>query len=145
MQVDYTPLLLEMQNTKIGRPSEYRPEYCDRVVEIMSMGLSLTAAMGVLGFARSTAYEWQEKYPAFSDAVKLGQSRRQMFLELKLMEAPSGAQATGAIFALKNTGTGDWRDKQEVEHSGAIDRNVKLEDLDDETLAQLAAERLKKG
>ncbi len=109
-----------------GRPSSYDPAYCERVVEIMAQGFSLTAAMGELGFHRDTGYEWQSQHPEFSDAVKEGQAKRQLFLERRLMGAEIGAVVTSSIFALKNTGTGDWRDKQEHELSGSV-RYEKIE------------------
>ncbi len=85
----------------------------------MAKGFSLTAAMGELGFHRQTAYEWIDAHPAFSDAVKVGQAKRQRFLEERLLKADAGPVVTSSIFALKNTGTGDWRDKQEVDHTSS--------------------------
>jgi hypothetical protein len=93
---------------------------CREVINLMAEGLSLTAAMADLGFHRQTAYDWQDAHPEFSDAVKVGQAKRQLFLERRLLSAEQGPVVTSSIFALKNTGTGDWRDKQEVEHSGEI-------------------------
>lgn len=102
-----------------GRPSGYTDAMCREVVSLMAEGLSLTAAMAELGFHRQTAYDWQEKFPEFSDAVKLGQSKRQLFLERRLFRAEVGPVVTSTIFALKNTGTGDWRDKQELDHTSS--------------------------
>ena len=103
-----------------GRPSEYKPIYCNEIIELMATGLSLTAAGADLGFARDTMYEWREQHPEFSDAVKIGQAKRQLFLERRLLSESEGPRVTSSIFALKNTGTGDWRDKHEHEHSGEI-------------------------
>jgi len=105
--------------SKGGRPSGYTWAMCSEVVNLMAEGLSLTAAMAELGFHRDTAYEWQQKHPEFSDAVKLGQAKRQLFLERRLMKADVGPVVTSTIFALKNTGTGDWRDKQELDHTSS--------------------------
>lgn len=104
----------------VGRPSGYRETFCNEVINLMAEGLSLTAAMAELGFHRQTAYDWMEAHPEFSDAVKKGQAKRQLFLERRLYSAADGPIVTSSIFALKNTGTGDWRDKQDVEHSGAV-------------------------
>lgn len=110
----------------IGRPLTYTDDMPETLVAFMSEGLSLTAAMAAMGFHRQTGYDWADRYPAFSDAVKLGQSKRQLFLERRLLkEELASPQVTGTIFALKNTGTGDWRDKQEVEHSGSLDVSTK--------------------
>lgn len=107
------------------RPSTYTDIMGREVINLMATGLSLTAAMAELGYHRQTAYDWQEKYPEFSDAVKVGQAKRQLFLERRLLKDElAGPQVTGTIFALKNTGTGDWREKHEVEHGGSVDTNV---------------------
>lgn len=108
-----------------GRPTEYRATYCNEVINLMASGLSLTAAMADLGFHRQTAYDWIESHEDFSYAVKVGQAKRQAFLERRLLGAEAGPVVTSSIFALKNTGTGDWRDKQEVEHSGEIATTTK--------------------
>jgi hypothetical protein len=102
--------------SEVGRPSSYNENMGREVINLMAEGLSLTAAMAELGYHRQTAYDWQEKYPEFSDAVKIGQAKRQLFLERRLLSADVGPVVTSSIFALKNTGTGDWRDKQEVDH-----------------------------
>lgn len=102
----------------------------------MAEGLSLTAAMAELGFHRDTGYGWQESHPEFSDAVKLGQAKRQLFLERRLYSAEIGPVVTSSIFALKNTGTGDWKDKTDVEHSGHVKHT--LTDMSDEELAAIA-------
>lgn len=102
--------------SEVGRPSSYNENMGREVINLMAEGLSLTAAMAELGYHRQTAYDWQEKYPEFSDAVKIGQAKRQIFLERRLLSADAGPVVTSSIFALKNTGTGDWRDKQEVDH-----------------------------
>lgn len=102
-----------------GRPSTYNENMGREVINLMAGGLSLTAAMAELGYHRQTAYDWQDKYPEFSDAVKIGQAKRQLFLERRLLSADAGPVVTSSIFALKNTGTGDWRDKQEVDHTSS--------------------------
>jgi hypothetical protein len=102
-----------------GRPTSYTKAIGEEVLQLMSEGLSLTAAMAALGYHRDTAYEWREKYPEFSDAVKLGQGKRQLFLERRFIRDDiTGPQVAATSLALKNTGTGDWRDKQDIEHSG---------------------------
>jgi hypothetical protein len=102
-----------------GRPTGYNEHMGREVLSLMASGLSLTASMAELGFSRQTAYEWIGRHPEFSDAVKIGQAKRQLFLERRLLSAEQGPVVTSSIFALKNTGTGDWRDKQEVDHTSS--------------------------
>jgi hypothetical protein len=103
---------------KVGRPSEYKEAYCAELVSLMATGLSLTAAMAELGFHRDTAHEWAKHHPEFSDAMKKGQAKRTLFLERSMLGSTSGPEVTARIFALKNSAPEEWREKQQLEHSG---------------------------
>jgi hypothetical protein len=52
-----------------GRPSQYRPEYCQAVIDFTSQGFSLTAFAGSIRVAKDTVYEWIKVHAQFSDAV----------------------------------------------------------------------------
>lgn len=103
-----------------GRPSKYDPRYCDEVISLMSEGLSLTAFAGSILVARSTINEWMAAHPQFSEAVKIGQSARTLKLEKDLLTMSEGPRVTSRIFALKNAAPEEWRDKQDIEHSGGV-------------------------
>jgi transposase len=103
-----------------GRPSKYEPEFCDQLLECMGQGFSLTAFAGEIGVARSTINEWIAAHPEFSEAVKIGQAKRTRKLEGTLLDGETGAKVTAHIFALKNADPEGWRDKQEIEHGGAV-------------------------
>lgn len=113
----------------IGRPSKYDPAFCDQVREGMRAGFSKTAVAGMLGIARSTLHEWCATYPAFSDAVKEGETLRTLKLETDLLSAPDGPTVTSRIFALKNAAPDEWRDKQSVEMTGANGGPIKTEEV----------------
>lgn len=101
-----------------GRPTDYTPELGEKILALMSEGLSLAAAAAELDIHRQRVYDWEEKHPEFSDTVRLARSKRQAFLERRLLSEREGPRVTSTIFALKNAGQGDWRDKVEQEHSG---------------------------
>lgn len=110
-----------------GRPTDFEPEMGEKILELMEGGLSLAAAAAEINVHRQRVYEWVERHPEFADTVKLAQAKRQLFLERRLLSADAGPVVTSTIFALKNAGAEDWRDKQEVEHSGDIDHKVTLD------------------
>lgn len=103
-----------------GRPTDFYPELGEQILERMEGGLSLAAAAADLGIHRQRVYDWVEKHPGFADTVKLAQAKRQLFLERRLLAAGVGPVVTSTIFALKNAGAEDWRDKQELEHTGGF-------------------------
>lgn len=85
----------------------------------MAEGLSLTAAMGELGFSRQTAHDWAAKHPDFSYAIAVGHAKRSNFLERRGIKAESGPAVTFAIAALKNCNREDFREQVELEHTGS--------------------------
>lgn len=103
-----------------GRPTDYKPEFGELILASMKEGFSLAASAAKIGVHRQRVYDWVERYPEFSDTVKLAMVLRQAFLEERLMSAETGPVVTSSIFALKNAGAADWREKQEVEHSGSV-------------------------
>jgi hypothetical protein len=103
-----------------GRPSKYEPDFCEKVIDFMGQGYSLTAFAGEIGVARSTINEWMGQHAEFSEAVKIGQAKRTGCLERGLLEGEVGPKVTARIFALKNAAPEEWRDKVEQELSGGL-------------------------
>jgi hypothetical protein len=99
-----------------GRPTDYTPELGDKILGLMTEGLSLAAAAAECDVHRQRVYEWVERHPEFADTINLSKSKRQLFLERRLLTAKDGPVVTSTIFALKNAAGDDWRDKHEVEH-----------------------------
>ena len=105
-----------------GRPSSYRPEYCDVVIEAGKEGWSLTATAAKIGVHRATLFDWGTAHPEFGDALKVHRAHRAHWWEERLRDvAKNGGapgQATACIFGLKNAVPEEWRDIQHQEHSG---------------------------
>lgn len=98
-----------------GRPTDFKPEMGEEILQLMASGLSLAASAAELGIHRQRVYEWMDRHPEFADTVKLAQAKRQLFLERRLLSADQGPVVTSTIFALKNAGPEDWRDKREID------------------------------
>lgn len=101
-----------------GRPSHYDPAFAEEIIQLMASGLSLTAAAAELGFVKQTIYNWAEKNPELMDAIRLGQGKRTLFLERRMLSADAGPVVTSSIFALKNSAPDEWREKIEQTYSG---------------------------
>lgn len=108
-----------------GRPTIFTPDLGERILALMAEGLSLAAAAAECDVHRQRVYDWETQHPEFAECVALARSKRQAFLERRLLKAAEGPIVTSTIFALKNAGQGDWREKQEVEHSGGIETSTK--------------------
>jgi hypothetical protein len=99
-----------------GRPTDFTPTLGEEILSLMSEGLSLAAAAAEVGIHRQRVYDWETKHPEFADTICLARSKRQLFLERRLLSATGAPIVTSTIFALKNAAPDDWRDKSEVDH-----------------------------
>jgi hypothetical protein len=104
-----------------GRPTDYLPEYGDRVIELGKEGASKAEMAAELGCARSTFALWEERHPDFSEAVKEAVGWSQAWWEKKGRQATfgevEGFNATAFIFNMKNRFPADWKDKVEQDQT----------------------------
>lgn len=89
---------------KTGRPSKYRPEFCQDVVEYMGQGFSKEAFAGKIGVSSQQIYRWMKKHKQFRTAIRKAENACQNFWEelgIRLVLAGQG-NATAWIFNMKN-------------------------------------------
>lgn len=66
-----------------GRPTDYRTEYCERVVELGREGKSHAQIAAELDVARQTLHNWAEAHPEFLDAITRARDLAQAWFEDK--------------------------------------------------------------
>lgn len=111
---------------KVGRPSGYLPEYCEKLIEHMKEGYSFEAFGAICDASKETMYTWLEKHTEFLDAKKKGESYSRYEWE-KIGKLGATGQIpdfnSGAwIFNMKNRFK--WTDKVEVDNKGASTVNI---------------------
>lgn len=115
------------------------------------------------GITRSTLGEWKKKYSDISDALKKGKEVVDIQVENALLKRALGysyeekkvevsvegqkvtttikevvPDTTAQIFWLKNRRPDRWRDKQDIEHCGAVDVRKVYDEMSEEELMELA-------
>ena len=108
----------------VGRPSDYLPEYCERVIEFCAKGFSLTAFAGEINSSRGAIDRWMNTFPEFREACKTALSKRAQFLESGMMDpTATGPMVTARRFALVNAHLKaeprDWSENTRTELTGA--------------------------
>lgn len=105
-----------------GRPTDYKQEYCELLIEHMGNGFSFESFAALVNASKQTIYDWLAANPEFLDAKSIAFERSRLFWEkIGIDLARSGAgNATAFIFNMKNRFKEDWRDKIETEHSGGM-------------------------
>lgn len=91
-------------SSKPGRPSKYRPEYCELVIELMSKGNSIAAVCAELKVPRKTLLEWAENNDEFRKACEAGKELSQKWWEHLAGGVASGAASTHAVYKKANHG-----------------------------------------
>lgn len=117
-----------------GRPSKYKPEYCDAVIAWLKEGKTIASFAASIGVARMTAFTWTKDYPEFGEAVEVAKTASQAWWEDRLIDLADNGKGNAAaiIFGLKNRGAEDWREKVEV--SGNVGFTPKPLSEDDDKL-----------
>lgn len=67
----------------MGRPTDYRPEHCDRVIELGRQGKSHAQIAADLDVSRQTLHNWAKAQPAFLDAITRARDLAQAWWEDK--------------------------------------------------------------
>ncbi len=114
-----------------GRPTKYKPEYCQGIIDFFTRPLIETDENGKktacdiplisdyalsIDILRETLWDWTNKYPEFSNAYKKAKDIQRgilVKLGMKGLYNPSFS-----VFAAKNMI--GWRDKHEIDMTGKI-------------------------
>ncbi|WP_370931889.1 helix-turn-helix domain-containing protein [Bartonella sp. DGB1] len=92
----------------------YQDTYANDIIKLMSEGYSLSACAAQLNVTCESLYSWQKEYPAFNEAIKLGQAKRLFFWEQKLLDPELKPVFLRAIlFTLQNIAPLEWKDKEQ--------------------------------
>jgi len=137
-----------------GVKSTYKPEYAEQARKLCLLGATDKELAGFFNVTESTINKWKVDYSEFSESIKSGKDiadgnvadrlyRRAMGYshddeDIRTISIGDGMSeiiktptvkhyppdTAAAIFWLKNRQKGKWRDKQEVEQSGAVTYKV---------------------
>lgn len=139
---------------KVGRPTKFprkkkdRERLCEAVIEHMSKGMSFLSFGGspeckeIIGsfVCAETMNNWKHEHPEFLDSKKVGEaSSRHHWEKLGVDNAleienrdSDGAMfkqklnSTVWIFTMKNKFPKEWRDKQEHDVSGSVEKEINI-------------------
>lgn len=118
---------------KMGRPTKYKPEYCDKVEQHLAQGFSLASWAHVPGVCRETLFEWAGEHQDFFHAIKRGRAAGMELWEQRLANQAKKSKGNTAaiIFAMKNLYKDDWMDRiiQETTGKDGGPVEIKLPDI----------------
>ena len=130
---------------KGGAPTKYKPEYAEQAYKLCLLGATNDELADFFEVDPSTIDKWIADLPEFSGSIKKGKAEADSNVANRLYQRAMGYEhsedkifnhngqplivptrkyyppdSTAAIFWLKNRKPAQWRDKQDVEHSGGL-------------------------
>jgi hypothetical protein len=128
-----------------GRPSKYKPEFAKQAAKLCKLGATDAQLADFFQVSVSTINLWKVEHKEFSESIKVPKGEADERVEQSLYRRAMGYEhdevdirviandvvitpirkyyppdSTAMIFWLKNRRPAEWRDKQDVEHSGDL-------------------------
>ena len=104
-----------------GRPSDYRPEYCEQVIELAREGMGRAEIAMSIGVVRATLTNWEKVHPQFLVAMTHAEEMSLAWWSQQGRKGIwAGSQFNASAYSLqvRNRFPRDFRDKVDHEHTG---------------------------
>lgn len=128
--------------SKGGRPTKYKPEMCQVVIDAGSEGKSKAQIARILGVTRETVDIWGKTHVEFSDSLKIAKDLALAWWEDQGQTgvwAGKSFNATAYIFQMKNRFPADYRDVSAHELTGRDGGPIETKDTSDLEMARKVA------
>lgn len=107
----------KIEKRPVGRPTDYRPEYCEQIVEFMKDGKSFVGFSASIGTHIDTILEWAKVHPEFSLAKKAAGAASEEWWERQgreyLINRPQGESLNSSVWIFTMKARFKWRDGAE--------------------------------
>lgn len=113
-----------------GRPTKYKPQYCEEMLEMARTGRGPTAFAAQIGVARSSLYEWAKDNKAFSDALERSKQLVEEYLVEMGMENMFSKDFNTKIWEMFLKCQHGWRDKDKTDTVINVKYEDKLKELE---------------
>jgi hypothetical protein len=122
-----------MKAKPIHGNSNYKPEYCEQVIEMGRKGMSKEQISGTLNVAWNTLDCWAERHPTFMQAIRTAKNLELHYWEdlglQNVLETPGGQRLNGAVYnkIMAARFPAKYSERNKVELTGADGGAVKVE------------------
>ncbi|MDR0754552.1 MAG: hypothetical protein LBF04_04105 [Prevotellaceae bacterium] len=99
------------QTKKVGRPTDYAPEYAEQVFRLCLLGLIDREIAAFFEIAESTLNNWKLEHPEFLESIKKGKVQADANVAASLYKQAIKGNTVAQIFVLKNRHPDKWREK----------------------------------
>lgn len=113
----------------VGRPSKYKPEFCEQILELGRQGKSIAQMAAAFDVDKASIYDWAAAHEEFSTALARAKTYSQTWWEDKAQQN-LGTRDFNAQLWLKSVASrfrDDYTEKQVTEVSGPDGGAIKTE------------------
>lgn len=72
---------METEKKRLGRPTKYKPEYCERIIALGKEGYSYAEIAADLEVDKASLYDWAAAHEDFSTALRAAKTFEQAWFE----------------------------------------------------------------
>jgi len=101
-----------------GRPTKYKPEYCQKVEDLMYEGASIEEVAWTLRISKQTLYDWKEAHPEFLDAIKTGVENSKGWWKFQGRSNLKDKDFSSTLWYMNMKNRFGWADKQDLTSKG---------------------------
>ena len=101
-----------------GRPSDYDPAFCEKVIELGNIGASIAEMAYECGVCRNTLKNWRETHPEFLTALTRAELASQVWWEKKGREGMTSDKFNSSVWSRSMAARfpDDWREVKARDH-----------------------------
>lgn len=126
-----------------GRPSKYKPEYCETVIELGKQGDSIAQMASYFDVTRQTLENWASEHPEFLAALNRAKVHCQAWWEKAGREGMflGGGGFNAAVWkkSMEARFREDYTERSEVHQTGTMEHKHSIGEMTDEQLANIAS------
>jgi len=116
-----TPRKEPEERLKMGRPTLYKPEYCQRIIELGKLGKQTGALAAELEVTKTCLMEWCDVYPDFSYAFHVSRNCCEQFLiDLANKQAKGEVLGSSPMLKFLLSACHGLREKTDVNQTGSL-------------------------
>lgn len=125
----------------VGRPTDYKPEYCHLIKDHMAKGFSFESFAAIVDVSRETLYAWCRDFPEFSDACDRAKEKARFYWEETGIKGANGKirNFNGGVWTFWMKNRFKWHDNIQVQQDLKVETVDKTKELAAELLTAMKA------
>jgi transposase len=122
-------IMPKLSTYQIAKSSKYKPEFCEKVVELGEQGLTRAQIAKQLGVGRATLLDWADRHEDFKFAMELSDDMAMAKWEEEGMRGMNDKMFQGKLYMdmMRFRFPKDYMEKKSIEVTGNKDQPISVD------------------